>query len=202
MINVNVVNGGDFAADALLYKQPSATLMNYLNDNINSIVTTTANLSNTFINSVKNMYNKAYDATVLTASKLLLNTVGYSGDQNALYTYHYGSDIQPTLVMQEYIMANPIVDKLYQRNMCFGYMDTYKDPEPDTTGEERLVYQRVMDGVLQFDNEGNGYVKHYSNRDDIELSIVDKLSVLDTWDTVARYIAEGIDPTDPDKGEL
>ena len=104
--------------------------------------------------------------------------------------------------MQQYIMSEPTLNKLHKQNRCYGYQDTYVEVEPDTYGQERVLYQRVMDGVMQFDEEGLCFINHYTNSDEVELTTVEKISVLDTWHHVRRLIAEGIDPTDPDKNEF
>lgn len=202
MFKANVVNGGDVAASALLYKQPDITMMDYLKGNMNNILNHATNLSDRFINTVKNMYNKAHDSNVITTSKLLLNSAEYALDQHTLYAVPYDGFNNINLAMQQYVMAYPEINKLNRQNKCYGFQDTYVDPEPDTYGEERYDYQRVMDGVLQHDSEGLAYSKHYSNADEVKLDNVDKISILDTWHNVARYLAENIDPTDPDLDEL
>lgn len=202
MFKANVVNGGDVAASALLYKQPDITMMDYLRGNMNNILNHATNLSDRFINTVKNMYNKAHDSNVITTSKLLLNSAEYALDQHTLYAVPYDGFNNINLAMQQYVMAYPEINKLNRQNKCYGFQDTYVDPEPDTYGEERYDYQRVMDGVLQHDSEGLAYSKHYSNTDEVKLDNVDRISILDTWHNVARYLAENIDPTDPDLDEL
>lgn len=202
MINVNVINGGDFAANALLYNQPSQSLMNYLSDNMNHMLGKLHNVSDAFKSSVVNLYNKAYDNSIINAGKLLLNSIGYSLNQNVIYRVPYESIHEANPFMQQYIMSEPTLNKLNKTNRCYGFQDTYIDPEPDTYGEDRQIYQRVMDGVIQFDQDGEAFVKHYINSDEVELSTIEKISILDTWDDVARLIAEGVDPSDPDRNKF
>ena len=202
MVNVNVVQGGDFAANALLYQQPSQTLMSYLYDNMNNVMSRLSNVSEAFKTSVVNLYNSAHDNRILNQAKLLLNSLGTTLNQNVIYHVHYTDIHNPNLIMQQYIMSEPTLNKLYKQNRCYGYQDTYVEIEPDTYGKERMLYQRVMDGVIQFDEEGLGFINHFSNSDEVELTPIEKISVLDTWHHVSRLIAEGIDPSDPDRNEF
>lgn len=198
MLPVQVINGGEVAANALLYRQPSETLTGYIRNGMNSILTTASSLSDRFINATNTIYNKVFDNEVIKTGKMLLNSVGMSMNLDNIYAVPYESIRSVNPIMQQYIMCNPIVNEAYNKNRCYGYQDTYFDFEPDSVGEERNDYQRVMDGVLQFDNEGQGLIKFYSNHDDTELSLFDKVSILDTWDVVARCMAEGMDPTEPE----
>lgn len=202
MFKVDVVNGGDLAARALIYKQPSYNMTEYFLNGMNNVFNTVNNLSTAFVDNVKSLYNKFNSNEVIIASKQLLHQAGMSFNDRSIYTVPYNHFHEANLTMQQYIMLQPDVFKRYSENRCHGFQDTYIDPEPDTPLEERIMYQNVMDGVLQFDKEGDGYIKFYTNTSDEELDIFDKLSILDTWHDVQRMLIEGIDPTDPDYEEL
>lgn len=201
---VPVIRGGQAAFDALVYPPADNRLLTYLNNNIQSAITTTNALSDRFVSTVKNMYDKFNSSAALNASKALLHRVGMHFNQNVIYPVNENSIGSANLIMQQYIMANPTVNHLYEQNRCYGYTDTYFNYEPNTYGKERLDYQRVMTGVLQFDKGGDdGYVVHYSNGDtQDDLHHMDKISILDTWNVVELLIAREIDPTDPDGNTL
>ena len=201
MFKVNVVDGGELAANALIYKQPPPSLTQYLTTNMANVLERVGSISTGFVENVKAMYNKYNSADVINASKLLLHKVGMHFDNWAIYRVPYEHFHNANLIMQQYIMVQPSIYKLHSTNRCYGFQDTYIDPEPDTPLEERTRYQQVMDGVLQFDKNEEGYLKFYSNEED-ELHIVDKVSILDTWDDLGKMIARGLDPTDPDYESL
>lgn len=200
MIQVPVINGGEFAAKALLYKQPSMDVMNYLNTKLDHVMNYTNGLSERFKNTVSNLYNQAFNSDAINAAKQYLSQSDYALRQDLIYTVPYSRMHEANLIMQQYIMAEPHMNKLYRKNMCVGYQDTYFDPEPETYGKDRYDYQRVMDGVMQFelvdDDEELAYINSYSNADDIELSNSERIAILDTWHEVARMIAEGKDPSE------
>jgi hypothetical protein len=202
---VNTISGGETAFNALLYKQPDSNLLNYLQNNIQSAIAATSHLGERFVSTVQNMYNRFNDSSIINASKALLFKSGSHMNQTVIYPVAYDGFSTANLMMQRYIMANPTVDKLYQRNMCYGFQDTYINNNP-YTGTESVEYMQTMDGVLQFDSSDEGYTQYHSyyhsDENNTELDIYDKLSVLDTWDNLQRLIAKGIDPTDPDGGSL
>lgn len=202
MFKVDVVNGGDLAARALIYKQPSYSMTDYFLNNMNNVFNTVNNLSTSFVEGVKSIYDKFNSNEVVLASKQLLHQAGMSFNDWSIYTVPYGHFHEANLGMQQYIMMQPDIFKRYSENRCYGFQETFIDPEPDTPLEERAMYQSVMDGVIQYEKDGTGFHKHYSNSSDEELSVIDKLSVLDTWHEVQRMLQEGFDPTDPDYEEL
>ena len=202
MIPVNFIKGGDYGLNTILYKQPDQSMINYMQMNMQDIYNRAGALSSQFIDTVRTMYNKAYSDEAIQAAKVYLASTNYAINPDAIYSVGYESLTTANPVMQQYIMAYPELSIKYPKNQCDGFSDTYFNQEPETVGEERYDYQRVMDGVLQHDNEGQAYIKYYGNADDIELYTVEKLSILDTWNNVARWIAEGRDPTDISEGEL
>ncbi len=203
MFRVNVIRGGDVAANALIYRPPDNALLEYLNNSINSAIEHTSSLSDRFVSTVRGMYDKFNSSAAIAASKALLYNAGMHFNQDTIYPVSYDNLSTANLAMQRYIMAQPLMSNLYKKNMCYGFQNTYLNMEPETYGKDRLEYQRVMDGVLQHDKNGDAYIMHYSNDDYVdELHVFDKLSVLDTWNNVARMIANGYDPSDPEQGDL
>lgn len=201
MIQVPTISGGEFAANALLYKQPTPDVMNYINNKLDQVVNFTHGLSDRFKTTVQNLYQQAYNSDIINAAKRYLAQSDYALRQDMIYTVPYGRFNEANLIMQQYIMAEPHMNNLYRKNMCYGFQDTYFDPEPETYGKDRLDYQRVMDGVLEFEKEEDdekslAFTHHYSNADEIELSHIERTAILDTWHEVVRMIEEGKDPSE------
>lgn len=197
-----VVKGGSLAAEALLYKQPDASLQEYIKNNIAYAVDATKNIGTSFVNTIGTMYNKFNNSEVINAAKMILYNAGTHLSQDVIHYVNYNNIHNANLTMQRYILVNPVIYGLYQNNMCHGYADTFIDNvSRDTLLEDRIEYQQVMDGLLQFDKEGEGYVHHYSHEHP-DLEHFDKLAITDTWYEALRRIEEGIDPTDPDLNDL
>ena len=201
-MQVNVVKGGEQAFNALVYKPPEQGLLDYFQNNLNNATQMLGDAGQNFMNTAYNMYDKFNSSAVINAGKALLMNVGTHLNQQAIYYVDQNHMPNANLIMQSYIIANPVMNNLYQKNMAYGFQDTYFDPEPDNVGVERYDYQRVMDGVLTYDKEDNGIITRYFNSDEVELDSMEKITILDTWQQVEYMIANGIDPSDPDQGEL
>jgi len=202
-MQVNVIPGGADAFNALIYRPPDERLLDYFHQNMQRAVDTFSGVADNFVNTVTNLYDRYNNSALINATKALIHGTGMHAGQDVIYPLDETHIPEANLMMQHYIMANPNVRELYDKNMCHGFQETYIDYEPDNTGKERYDYQRVMDGVLQFEEDGSGYVEYYSNEDYYEpLDILDKSAILETWNAVNNLIYDDIDPTSPDGEEL
>jgi len=204
-MRINVIDGGDNALNAMLYPPPDERLLNYFQDNLARAVDTFTGISDSFVSNVSAMYDQFNNSALLNATKALIHGTGGHVNQDVVYPVEMYQMGEANLAMQQYIIANPVVNKLYNDNMCNGFEDTYYDYEPGVTGKERYDYQRVMDGVVQFeDDNDDAFIMHYSNDDYVEspLNAMDKFAILETWQNVEMLIYQDIDPTDPDMGDL
>ena len=201
-MKVNMIQGGDQAFGALLYKPPAEKTMNYFKESMANAYNALGGLASGFMDAGRNIYDSYYSSNVLNASKAVLMQSGIHMNQDTIYYVGYNDIPNTNMVMQQYIMAEPHMNELYRTNQCNAFEGTYFDIDPDNSGEDKLLYQRVMDGVVQYDNEGNGYTATYSNIDDVELDLLDKSTIYDTWANIRRMMLEGIDPSDLDGGEL
>jgi len=201
-MQVNVINGGDQAFSALVYRPPEQGLLDYFQNNLTTAAQMLGDAGRGFMDTAYSMYDKFNNSAVINAGKALLMNVGTHLNQQAIYYVDQNHMPDANLMMQSYIMANPVMNNLYQRDMSYGFQDTYYDLEPDNKGVERYDYQRVMDGVVTFDKEGLGIVTSYHNSDETELDMMEKITILDTWQQVEYMIACGVDPSDPEQGDL
>lgn len=209
-MQVKVVQGGTDAFRALVYPPPDTGLLNYLNNNLVQARDALGGIASSLVDTTQQLFEKFNGNAVLNAGKTLLYSVGGHMGQNVIYPVAYDQLCNSNYIMQRYIMAEHTINKMYQRNTINGFDETYVDFEPDNKGTERMDYRNVMDGIVQFEND-DAYVMHYSHDDggiynelneDGELPILDKLSILDTWENVALALANDIDPTSYDCDEL
>ena len=202
-MQVRVLNGGDATFNALVYPPPDNNLLTYLQQNVEHAKATMGGISDHFVSMASNMYDKFNSSQVINAGKALLFGTESHLNQNVVYPVVYGHLGESNMIMQRYIIAQPDVNALYQQQTCEGFQETYMDFEPDNEGTERMDYRNVMDGVVQYDEDGSAYIMHYVDSNEYEpLDTFDKFSVLQTWDSVAYSIAMGVDPTSIDDSEL
>jgi hypothetical protein len=110
-------------------------------------------------------------------------------------------------IMQRWIMANPAVREYHIRQECDGYNKTYVDIDPGKIGEDHYDYRRVMNGVLQTDDDAKPFYTIFIADEllagDRELDIGEKADILSGWRYVQAIIAEGVDdPTSINGGYL
>lgn len=96
------------------------------------------------------------------------------------------------LVMQRYIMSEPVTRKLYHEQRIDGYSTTYVDPQPGKIGEEDYNYRQVMQGAV-VDTEDGGWTCRTWVDDVVEgevaLKFDERSNIRGTW-WLARYYAE------------
>lgn len=202
-MTISTFQGGRQAFNALVYAPSDPTLLDRLNSSFNSAISSTAALSDRFVSSMKSIYDMYSSAEAIATSKQLMYEVGHHMHDNVIRPYSYDNLGTANSLMQQYIMVYPDLSKLHKRDMCYGYADTYINPEPGVYGEDTHMYKAVMDGML-LSNVEQDAIKHYSTSHIVgkELDFLDKTSILMTWDAVALSLMNECDPTDPDRGDL
>lgn len=108
-------------------------------------------------------------------------------------------------IMRRFIMANPTVRELFHKDRCFGYGEDYVDNHPGTLGEDHYDYRRVMDEVVFINDDDVFEVVNYGEEleeDEIELNIIEKRDIINTWEWCEYHMDKGNDVTDPEGGAL
>jgi len=116
------------------------------------------------------------------------------------YIYNPGWDgiFEAGMTMRRYIMANPRVFELYERNRISGYEDDVILEEENLPPEWRDDYLFAVDEVM----DENGEITFVSLERENPLSISERQIIQDTWFIANEYLDNKIDPTDPNKGKL
>jgi hypothetical protein len=111
-----------------------------------------------------------------------------------------------SLLMQRWIMANPVVREQYHKQQLDGYSETYVDVNPGDIGEAHYDYRRVMDGTLVFDAEGDWICKQYLDKlheGDRDLFHEEQVDIQQTWTAMDLVMHLGKDdPTSASGGML
>ena len=119
-----------------------------------------------------------------------------TGDIRPLYTLQGLQTASP--VMQRWVMAHPDLRERYFDQALDGYAGQYENIQGDTSGEDQYDYRRVMDGVVRA-SENTFHLQHFYDHmsdEDSELTLSQKIDILNTWDRVSHYLEHGDeDPT-------
>ena len=204
MMQARVINGAEAGFNALVYQQPDQNLLSYLKNSINTASQIIGNAGSSLIENARSVYERYNSDSVINATKALLLNVDSHLNPDAILRYNEETLATATPYMQQYIMVHPELWKLNNDQLCNGFNGTYLNTEPDIkTYEEHTKYQEVMDGMIRYDDDSDdAYFVTYSGSEINELNTVDQFSIIDTWQAVSNLIADDVDPSDPDGGNL
>lgn len=202
-MRARVIHGGELGFDAVLYNQPDQRLIDYFSNSINTASQYLNNLGSRFIETTTNIFNKYNSNAAISAAKAIVSQLDTHINPDVILNLNEHNIMYAMPRMQEYIMVQPQMWELNRKQMCSGFNNMYNDVDPNVTSyKDHVRYMEVMDGIVQFDNDGNGFIETYSSSEMEELHFIDQVSILSTWDTVVNFIYDGKDPSDPNGGDL
>lgn len=116
---------------------------------------------------------------------------------------------QAPLVMQRFIMADPVIRQAYMEQRIDGYGDTYVDYQPGAIGADHYDWRRLHEGVYQEVLDNPEYDWQHTewlgdlHPEDRPLSLQEKMDVFSTLEFARAYLLQGKDdPTSPVGGKL
>lgn len=200
---VQVVFGGAQDFDALLYGERHPGTMQYLQNQVNSVMEMSRTLTDAgrqFFSTAQDLYDKFNSAEAMRLARAAVRRVGSIFQRDEIRSiWELGQLQNAPLTMQRWIMAEPTVRRMYHEQRCDGYSDTYVDNHPGQIGRDHYDYRRVMDGILVDSEEHDWKATVYFDdllEGDRELTLDEKIDILSTWDVVASMMKEGSeDPT-------
>ncbi len=110
--------------------------------------------------------------------------------------------------MKRYIMAEPTIRALWQRQLCDGYND-FCEHNRKQSGEELVEYRTVMNGLYVADSDEYAHeMTIYDDPMDVydvdnNISAAEQFEIHNTWENLRVIIAKGEeDPTSESNGWL
>ena len=209
-MQVNVVADGSSGFEASFYGMPNADNIRYVQQQNQLAANVFQNLSGfakDFATKVTDLYEKAASSDAVRTARALLNKVEHVFQQNIIQPIFSLDHLQTApLVMQRFIMADPVIRDLAQKQRINGYSDTYVDPYPSMPTDMHPDYCMMVEGIVFDDGVGG----HYYETSDVTPAEGDPMMDIDEQDIlltaishVRAFIAEsGEDPTDSWKGML
>lgn len=168
-------------------------LMNRWNDTKNFFT------NNDFINNSERIIEKYYYGGGMERARAVLKNTGrLLNDPNAIYPLKTLEEFQTAPPgMRRWIMANPTVRELNQKQLIQGYEGKYVDNDPDTIGNDNYDYRLVMDGIVNI-NKDSSYTNFFDELKygDRRLTLDEKIDILNTWDKLEDILKNtNEDPT-------
>lgn len=199
----------DDAFNAFIYPEKNAGGLQYLKNQFNNFTGVLTNTANSFIQASREQFERFNSHAAIEFARNVVKSVMGKAEvtTDRITTLWEINQFQgASLQMQRWVMANPTVREYYHDQRCEGYSDTYVDVQPKLRGEEHYDYRRVMDGMVQYDEEDNWFAKIYCEElieGDRDLTHGEKTDILYTWSKLEYLMALGKDdPTSPEGGFL
>lgn len=201
----NIVNGGDFAFNSLLYGAPTQQTIDYCKSTIDNARGRLGDAGAHLYQHAINAFNAFNNSAAVNRAKAIVADAEHKTGMDHIRYLAPEEITQASARMQRYVMVHPEMFDMNRDQMCSGYGGEYVDPDPLANKvTDHIDYRRAMDGMLQHDSKGNAYLFYHEDGEYEEntLSIHEQFSIQRTWDSVAKMIADNDDPSDPDGGEL
>lgn len=201
-----VVEGGEDAFNAILYgghQRLTAPITNYGG----TMERFSASAINFFNTQMTDTYRALDDSEFMRVSRAVVRTVANVWNSDGIQPLSEIDKFQhanPT--MQRWLMAEPTTRKLYLRQGCDGFSDTYVDNQPGVIKEQHYDYRRCVDNV-HMDN-GNQQLNSVTYSEDLRgrdahLTMYEKADIHYSWGRLKELILKrGEDPTDKYNNKL
>jgi hypothetical protein len=198
-MQVNTISTDSAGFNNILYSHDN-NVLEYLQQNISNAYERLQGYNSSFLETAMTMYDRVNSSEAIMRAKSMIHNIGGHMDPMGIYPISEENIYDANYNMQRYIMIQPDMYKLNKQQRCSAFEDTYLDVDPDSTVlEEHLDYRSVMDGLLTEDEDGNGVYTEYLDMENTELHFMDKVAIMDTWDTVRNMVAQGLDPSSVDE---
>lgn len=190
-----------------LMAKPNKQVFDYLSANAKHAMQNITASAQEFIQTAGEVYQAINYSDAMRKARAVIRTVSNAGTLDVIKELTDVGQLQNARpVMQQYIMADPVVRNLYHNQGCDGYSGSYVDNAPGMSGADHYDYRRVMHGMWHED-ESDGRVKStlfYEDKgDDEDLDAIHQMDILRTWDYVRSAIKRGKeDPTSPENDML
>lgn len=203
--------------DYMIYPEQNPMNQMFIQQQFSAISGTLNEIGKKFIEGSRELYAKINDSDMIKRAKAAIRAATGIHHVNEFSYYETLQELQnASPFMQNFLMANPTVTELHNKQQCDGYSDTYVDTNNGAVGAYNYHFRRVMDGVVEFDNpdtlepdeerpEFDWKLKVYmedTRPGDRELEISEKAKVISTWEVMNAFIKAGQDPTNPRGGSL
>lgn len=188
----DIITGGQHSSVVDYFKN---NLMNYAKNTVSNI----ANSTNNFIGDIAtSLYNRYSSMSAINAGKDLLASSETYSREDIIHKVTYDNIDDMSIMMQRYTMANPTIMKEYRRNTIEGY-PYFIDDEPNVKPIDRVDYINSINDMMIHQEGKDIYCYNCSSTEitkEDELTLDQKINILNTWDIVNDRLKNDEDPTD------
>lgn len=173
--------------DAAVYGMPHQGTVDYVKQQFSQGWENLTEMGRSFLEDKREMVERATSDEAFRRTEALARKFRHMWDTDDIKSIGtLGGLQQAQITMQRWLMADPVVRKMRNDQLCDGYSETYEDWEPTRIAEDHYDYRRVTDGIYIEDDEGNGectsYFESHVNEED-ELTFVQQVDIESAWQT-------------------
>lgn len=186
-----VFEGGDDYFNALTSGTPHQGTIAFITGQFNQSSANLTEGGRRFYEQARNAVEQAVRSSGMRLAQAATRKIRSLWDADCVRVLKDVGDFQyAPLRMQRYIMAEPTIRALYQKQQCDGYSDTYIDLHPGVIGADHYDYRRVMDGVVVYSEPDESGETSWSSttylddliEDDNDLAFEEQNDILESWE--------------------
>ena len=205
------VRGGVDAFNSHVYAQPSQQDIAFFENNTQTFFDTIGQSGYQFFHDLRDRMQTVDFGKLKEYTQAAARRVSTFWDTDSIRPLTTLTDIQfAPQAMIRWQMANPDVRKMYHKGLVAGYDDLYKDYYPNVSGHDHVDFQLVMDGVEQYDEDGDIMWVSYdedeivNDEDSVNhLSLSERVDIIESWNVTSDFLARmKEDPTSRFSGML
>jgi hypothetical protein len=197
------------AFDALAYGLPNVNTLQYLQQGIQQVQQYLTPIGQQLMAKVGEYYEAANGSEAMRKARAAINKAQHLFQSDVIMSMNTIGQMQNAgHVMQRYLMAHPTVQQMFEDQRLEGFAGMYQAPFPGQFREQNYNWRRVMNGVMQMDEdpEGSFWFQTWDEQllpGDRELELYEKRDILNSWEAIEMFIKRGCeDPTSRDGGYL
>jgi hypothetical protein len=145
------------AFDALAYGLPNVNTLQYLQQGIQQVQQYLTPIGQQFMAKVNEYYEAANGSEAMRKARAAINKAQHLFQTDTIQHMNTIGQFQNAgHVMQRYVMANEVVQQMYEDHRLEGYQGMYVAPFEGQFREQNYNWRRVMNGVMQMDEDPDG----------------------------------------------
>lgn len=157
-----------------------------------------------FLERSKRVYEKYNGEEALAKTRAAIRSMKGMRNNNIIRYMDGLEDLRSTgICMQRYLMADPVIRRIFVLQRCDGYSASYKDVHPGDIGKSHYDYRRATNSIFikTTDEQGNEVYEHtqwFENliEGDRELDFEEKVIIQDAWQLQRMFAHAMTDSTD------
>jgi hypothetical protein len=200
--------GASDAFNALVYGEQHPSTVEFLRSQFNNATGLLTDAARSFYERAHKTFEHFNSNAAMTFARNAIQTLtggNISGIDRIFYLSELAQLQQANLVMQRWLMANPMVRERYLDQRLDGYSDTYINIHGNDIGWRHYDFRVATNGVMQINDDGDAVWTEYPEElreGDRDLTLLEQIDIRDSWNAMNVLMHLGDDPTDPTGGQL